>query len=238
MDSNKNTIANSLSEHFEHVLSEHEKRRNDSELSHCLMQLAQWQSERLVKTYDDLINAPRYRQAMLFFKEDMYAPKDFSQRDMEAHKVLPMMKKIVPNKMLSTLSAVMELNALTMDLDHKLAMQLKEQGDIEQITEQNYAHAYRECDNYTERQYQIDLLVRLGQQVGRYVKMPYISMTLKMMTGPANVMGLGHLHDFFERGYAGFKKMGDTREFLRYIEQRETKILNNIYDSKSNPFDI
>lgn len=232
----KHDITELLKAHLNTVAAEHEKRHNDPERQHAIMQLAQWQSNRLLETYSDLVAQPRYREAMLFFKEDMYAPKDFSKRDSEAQKVIPMMVRIVPSNMVETLESVMELNALTMQLDDQLAMAIKGLGHIEHITAEHYAEGYRVCDNYDTRVHQIELLVKLGQAVSKYVTMPYIATTLKMMGGPASMMGLSALHEFFKRGYGGFKKIGDTDAFLSEIQFREMQILNNVFANKEAPF--
>jgi hypothetical protein len=40
--------------------------------------LRAWQSQRLRRTYADLLDDPRYRPACLFFLNDIYAARDFS----------------------------------------------------------------------------------------------------------------------------------------------------------------
>lgn len=234
----KQQVVESLYQYLESVLNEHQKRSQNMQLYQSVMKLAAWQSERLVSTYEDMMHMPRYTEAMHFFRCDMYAPKDFSRRDLEAQKVLPMMTKIVPAHMVETLESVMELNALTMRLDTDLALALLNLGVIDAINGDNYAAAYRLCDNYKIRAYQIKLLIKLGQAVERYVHMPYISMTLKMMKKPASLLGLSELHEFFERGYSGFKQIGDSGEFLSEIKQREQQILENIFNSHPEPFTI
>ena len=82
------------------------------------------------------------------------------------------------------------------------------------------------------------LIIAVGKAVNRYVKFPYISGALKVMSKPAHMLGLGDLQDFLERGYEGFKHMGDAGEFILQIEDRESKILANIYAEKEDPFDI
>ncbi len=223
---------------MEKVLQDHQKRKTNPELEQDVLKLAEWQSQRMLRTYADMFATARYFPPMNFFKEDMYAPKDFSKRDLEAKKVFPVMSRVVPAGMVGTLALVMEVNALSMALDDRLAAALKQLGAIDAITPAAYGEAYRLCDNRAEREYQIELIVKVGQAVNRYVKFPYISGALKIMHKPAHMLGLGDLQDFLERGYEGFKHMGDASEFLLQIEDREGKILDNIFAGKDDPFDI
>ncbi len=220
------------------VLKDHQKRKTNPDLEKDVLKLAKWQSQRMLRTYADMFATDRYNPPMSFFKEDMYAPKDFSQRDLEAKKVFPVMSRVMPAGMVGTLALVMEVNALSMELDDRLAEALKELGLIDEITPAAYGEAYRRCDNRAQREHQIKLIIEVGKAVNRYVKFPYISGALKMMSKPAHMLGLGDLQDFLERGYEGFKHMGDAGEFILQIEDRETKILDNIFAAKDDPFDI
>lgn len=223
---------------LDRVLKDHHKRKQNPELEQDVLKLAAWQSQRMLRTYADMFSTERYNPPMTFFKEDMYAPKDFSKRDLEAKKVFPVMSRVMPGGMVGTLALVMEVNALSMDLDDRLAEALKGMGAIDDITPQSYAEAYRICDNKAEREHQIKLIIEVGKAVNRYVKFPYISGALKVMSKPAHMLGLGDLQDFLERGYEGFKHMGDATEFITQIEDRESKILNNIFAGQGDPFDI
>jgi hypothetical protein len=50
-----------------------------------------------------------------------------------------------------------------------------------------------------------------------------------MMRRPAQIAGLGELHDFLQRGYDAFAKMGDATEFLERILGRERKLLLTLF---------
>jgi hypothetical protein len=62
--------------------------------------------------------------------------------------------------------------------------------------------------------------------------------TLKLMRRPAHLAGLGDLQDFLERGYASFRGMKGTDEFLATLRKRETEILNRLFSAKAEPFAI
>ena len=46
-----------------------------------LIQLRAWQMERLAQTHAALLASERYGPACRFFLSDLFAPRDFSQRD-------------------------------------------------------------------------------------------------------------------------------------------------------------
>ena len=58
-------------------------------------QLQHWQCERLLVTHDDLAQQKRYQKAMAFFVDELYGPKDFSQRDADLVRVIPRARKSI-----------------------------------------------------------------------------------------------------------------------------------------------
>ena len=63
-------------------------------------------------------------------------------------------------------------------------------------------------------------------------------MSLRLARGPAHQAGWFELQDFLERGLAAFKTMRGTKEFLGIVEEREMRILDNIFAAAPNPFDV
>ena len=57
-----------------------------------------------------------------------------------------------------------------------------------------------------------------------------------MMRRPARLAGYARLHDFLERGFDAFGRMGGADEFLATIERRETAILEAIVGGACDPF--
>ena len=53
-----------------------------------LFLLREWQTNRLKKTYANFYNDPQYLLAIEFFLNDIYSPRDFSQRDLDPAPVL------------------------------------------------------------------------------------------------------------------------------------------------------
>lgn len=197
-----------------------------------LAQLKAWQGERLARTYADLASQPRYRAATQFFLDDLYGPKDFSARDQELLKIVPVMETILPRKAVETAALAIELEALSEALDHALAKALAA-GPID---EARYAEAYRRSSTREERIRQIELVEAVGRRLDALVRKPLIGGTLKLMRKPAHMAGLGDLQDFLEEGYEAFRTMKGCDEFLAALHTREMAILNRLFSGASRPF--
>ena len=74
------------------------------QLSPEMALLRQWQLERLTATHNDLLHSPRFGAACAFFLSDLYAPRDFSQRDQDGEHVYEIMRSFLPDRMLQTLA--------------------------------------------------------------------------------------------------------------------------------------
>jgi hypothetical protein len=197
-----------------------------------LAELKSWQAQRLARTYADLASQPRYRAATAFFLEDLYGPKDFSARDEELLRIVPVMQKILPRHAVETATLAIELEALTEALDHALAKALPA-GPID---EARYAEAYRTSSTREERVRQVRLVDAVGRRLDALVRKPLIGATLKVMRSPAHLAGLGDLQDFLEKGYEAFRGMRGCGEFLEVLESRELAILNRLFSGASRPF--
>lgn len=208
-----------------------------AELDTGFVLLREWQSVRLRRTYADLLASPRYGPACRFFLSDMYAPRDFSQRDHDIQRVYEYLTRFLPAGMLRTLAAAIEANVLTQQLDRALADVLVSRlGVTGTISAEQYAEGYRLCEDYAARVRQIELMVEIGTDIDGIVKIPLAGMTLRAARGPAQHAGWFQLQDFLERGYHAFKNMHGAARFLDTIAGRERAILDRIYARHPDPF--
>jgi hypothetical protein len=199
--------------------------------------LRTWQSGRLAQTYADLLDSHRYSSACRFFLDEIYAPRDFSQRDQDIEYLYAIMSSFLPEFLIKVVRKAIELNDLTNELDLFLSHTLVESlGVTDQITPELYAEAYRLCDNFEARLHQIDLIGEVGRMVDRGTRIPLVGVTLHLAKHPARHAGWGELHKFLETGYTAFKHMGRAEKFLNTIQERERIILINIYDNRPDPF--
>jgi hypothetical protein len=192
--------------------------------------LREWQANRLTRTYADLLADPCYRPACEFFLSDIYAPRDFSQRDHDLERIHKFLSRVLPATTIQLLTATVELNSLTNRLDNHLLQVLVDQlGATDAVTAERYAEAYRICDNQAERVRQIDLIQSLLRQVGEGARYRVVGAALKMAKIPAQRAGWVEIYDFLERGYRALRQMKDAQIFAETIAQRETRILDLIY---------
>jgi hypothetical protein len=208
-------------------------------LSTELQRLRTWQTQRLMHTYQDFLNHPRYGPACRFFLDDVYAPRDFSQRDHDVQHLYQLIVRFVPEQMLTLMRDVIELNQFSNELDLLLLRALKEDGELpDPISPDQYAQAYRICDNYLDRVDQIHRLARVLEEVAEGARKSLVLITLRLARRPAGIAGWGDLQDFLERGCLAFKQMQGGRAFLNAVQERETSILERIFDRHPHPFDV
>jgi hypothetical protein len=190
-----------------------------------LADVKRWQARRLARTYADLAAQRRYREATAFFLDEVYGEKDFSGRDQEMLRIVPVMSRILPASAVQTAGLAVELEALTEDLDRRVAREL----DAGEVDEASYAKACRAASPRRERDRQVALVRAVGERLDALVQKPLVGRTLKLMGGPARLAGLSGLQDFLERGYEAFSGMRGAGEFLATFERREDELLDRIY---------
>jgi len=201
--------------------------------------LRTWQSQRLTRTYQDLLAEDRYRPACQFFLDDIYGPRDFSQRDHDMEQMYDFTRRFVPDAMLRPLAITVELHHTSEQLDQQLLDVLINQvGITDSITPDQYAAAYRLCDNYAERVHQINLIEQICSRLDGIVRSPLTGPTLSIARRPLRSAGHIEMVEFLERGYHAFKRMHGSHHFRKTIKERELGILERIYAADPNPFAI
>ena len=213
------------------------QRADQKELEPQMRLLRSWQVERLGRTYSDLMESKHYWLACEFFLNDIYAPRDFSQRDQDFVHIYELAKRFIPESFLELFKALMELNMLTNRLDQLLLEALV--GPLrmtDQLTPALYAQAYRICDNYADRKYQIDMLVAVIHDVGVGTRDPLVWPTLQLARIPASLGGWNELYDFATHGYKAFHAMRHPGVFASTIEKRELEILERLFAGDDEPF--
>ena len=233
-DARSDDVAGQLLHVLSRVHAHHEERLRDAELGKALANLAMWQVRLLRNTYADLQAIPRYAAAMQFFESDLYGGGDFAQRDADLARVVPGMKRLLPDHALRTVAEAVEVNALAQDFDRAMIEHLPRREP--RFTVAAYCAAYRAVGLFDERRRQILLVSHVGAALDRLVRKPMIRSALKLMRKPARVAGLAALQDFLERGFGAFANMGGAEEFLATLEARELAILQSISEGSDAPF--
>ena len=196
--------------------------------------LREWQAARLARTHADLLASPLYGVAASFFLNELYGPKDFSERDAEVERILPLMTSMLPVSGLRTLLLAVEVDALSERFDAAMVGVLGSALD-RNLSESAYAAAYCEVGERAGRLLQIRLVGETGEALDALARKPFVRGALKMMHGPAHLAGLGELHAFLERGFEAFKSMRDASEFLETIVARERAIAIALFAGRDLP---
>lgn len=231
----KQQIAEELRHHLQLAKALRQQANSDVTTARDRLRVREWQAARLANTYADLLSSPRYGLAAKFFLSDLYGPKDFSSRDDEIERILPLLISMLPARALQTMALAVELDGLTEMLDSAMVRELQAMGRIASIDDEAYATAYRRVGQPVERQRQIKLIVDTGEALERLARKPFLAAALRLMHGPANLAGLGDLHEFLENGFGAFRRLGDATEFLDWISVREQNLLNLLFRGTSGP---
>jgi hypothetical protein len=198
-----------------------------------------WQSQRLARTYADLLEQPRYNPACRFFLDDIYAERDFSQRDHDLETMYDFMRRFVPDAVSRPAALTIKLHRMTDALDQKLLDVLVNQvGITDSITVEQYAEAYRRCDNYRERVEQIDAIIEICEHIDGIVRNPITGPALSLAKRPLRGAGYGEVVSFLERGYDSFKRMHGSHHFRKILQERELGALDRIYVHDPDPFRV
>jgi len=197
--------------------------------------LRRWQSERLRMSFAEILQDPKMRPAGQFFLADLYADKDFSARDRDAAKILPMMARILPQTLLQAAVDTIELAVVSQAFDLAMAQVLKlnKKGEVELS---HYVQAYREVGCPRLRRHQIDLIIRVGKNLDAAVQKHGVYKLLKASRTPARMAGLQELQGFLERGFESFAQLGGADEFLELVADSEYQISNRLFAGHKNPF--
>ena len=203
-------------------------------LQQRLTDLQQWQSERLMRSHDDLHRDPRYRLAVEFFFNALYGGGDPRARDRDLLKVQRVMERLLPAEALKALCLAVELEILSQELDAEVAQALPDSP----ITVPSYAEAYRATGRREGRERQIDMMGEIGRYLDKVVRKPIIRGLVRLARGPAHAAGFGLLQDFLENGLNAFEAMHGADEFLALVREREVRAMERLFAGAENPFEF
>jgi len=215
----------------------HDSEREPRNRLRWLPILRSWQTKRLESSFEHFLYDPQRRAAALFFLTDVYGDRDFSKRDANIAKVVPMMQRLLPAAVLGTVAGGIELGAVTHALDLRMAEALQRIAPTRKRLDADlYGKAYRQVGHARLREHQIDLISGVGVGLAKAVRTPGVSMLLRLSRGPAKASGLGELQGFLERGFAAFSALGDGKAFVADIEESERVVAQRLFDGDPDPF--
>lgn len=198
-------------------------------------QLQRWQQERLARTFQDLIRQDAYRSAVNFFLTELYGGLDFRNRDQDMSRVMPVMKRFLPDKVLFIMSEAFELQAMSLEFDMKIAAYMERNGLLD-LNMESYCESYRACGDKPGRERQILLIRKLGYDLDNLVDKPLVNMLVRLLRGPAHAAGFGKLQEFLESGLGSFRAMKDVQYFNETVYRREWASMESMFAGERQPF--
>jgi hypothetical protein len=199
--------------------------------------LQNWQHTRLAQTYSDLMAQDNSRPACVFFLSELYGGLDFRARDQDVERVMPGMKRFLPDNVLVTMAEAFELQAISLEFDMAMAEHL-ERSAVTAIDTPDYVSAYIAAGNRPERERQIRLIRHLGLELGRLVAKPWVNPLVRLLRGPAHAAGFGNLQTFLETGLSSFLALDDVAAFVDIIYQREWRSMQKLFAGHPDPFGL
>lgn len=209
------------------VERERARRAADPALGAAVVALKAYQQRRFAHSYADLLASPRYAAAAHFFLDELYGPKDFSQRDAQFARVVPGLVRLFPQEIVSTVETLARLHAVSETLDTAMATHLVGVP----LEARAYVRAWQLTGQPAQRDLQIDCTLRVGRDLDRLTRKPLLRSTLHLMRGPARAAGLPALQQFLELGFDTFKAMGGAADFLGAVESRERALAHALFEA-------
>ena len=209
-------------------------------LDSAITALGRWQAERLRATHWDLYRSQRYQEGLDFLLEDLYAPQAFNQRDDDFERIFPTLVRLLPNGALQTLAWLVELNLISQQMDVALTEALVRDLDIApeaigRLSRADYGRGYRCVGDHRKRMRQIELVGLIGRDLERYVSNRALRMALRASRRPAEMAGLGELHQFIREGCDVFQRMEGVDQLLERVVERESWILEQMLTGQPLP---
>ncbi|WP_210542232.1 hypothetical protein [Rhodoferax sp. PAMC 29310] len=204
-------------------------------LAHAVSEIKHLQARRFEGTYADLLAAPRYRPAALFFLNELYSDKDYTERDAQFSRIAGALERIFPEQVIHTAVSLAQLHSLTEELDFAMAEHWL--GHPSGSDAARYIAAWRDVGRRSDRSQQLASTLEVGAELDRLTRKPGLRTMLRMMRRPAQIAGLGSLQQFLEAGFDTFATMGKqsnaVTHFLELVDTRESTLMDQFFNGPS-----
>jgi hypothetical protein len=208
---------------------------NSAALGKAISEVKHFQARRFAGTYTDFLQSEKYRPAALFFLEELYSARDYSERDTQFARIAGALERLFPQQVVQTAVSLAQLHRLTEELDLAMAQHWMHNGDMPEVA--RYIQAWRTVDQRSDRFKQLDTVMVVGRELDRLTRTPGLRRLLKMMRGPASLAGLSSLQKFLESGFDTFADMGAIQGgaayFLDAVKDRESRLIEDFFDADS-----
>lgn len=197
--------------------------------------LRAWQAQRLERSFEDVLADPRMHAAGRFFLSDLYADRDFSGRDRDVDRIMPIMVHLLPETMLRAARDAIELHVLSHALDLRMVRAM-DRRRLSKLDAVRYGEIYREAGQPRLRRRQIALVVSVGRSLDAAVQRHGVHRLLRASRLPARAAGLSELQGFLERGFDAFAKLDGADRFLDRVARGEGEVSRRLFAGDPDPF--
>lgn len=187
-----------------------------------------FQANRLRRDYRDLSDIPQYEPVGEFFFNEIYGPRDFTERDRGARRLHQFIHAL-PGVRLRDVEQVLDLLELTKRLDDGLALMMLEHSVGTDFDEATYEHYYYLADNYDHRLHQLDLVRDSLYNVYHLSRSHLLGIGLHRSRLLARLVGVEAAHEFLVKGYDALQGVSSIDLFAVTVYDRELARLNRIY---------
>ena len=209
------------------VDAERRHRRAAPELVARVHAIKRYQQRRFTHTYTDLLGSERYGAAARFFLDELYGPRDYSERDAQFARVVPALVRLFPQEIIDVVGTLARLHGLSELLDSAMATHLVRPG----VDAPGYTAAWLATGQPAQREQQIALTLEVGASLDRLVRQPLLRHSLRLMRGPARAAGLADLQKFLESGFDTFRAMRGAEQFLAWVAERERALASALFEA-------
>jgi hypothetical protein len=200
-------------------------------LMQAVAEIKSFQARRFKGTYFDLLQSDQYRAAALFFLEELYSDKDYSERDAQFVRMAGALERLFPQQVVQTAVSLAQLHRLTEELDRAMAEEWMANSDRPEVA--RYVLAWRRVGRRADRNRQLTTVMDIGNELSRLTRTPGLRQMLRMMRGPAKLARLGALQRFLESGFDTFAEMGRqvdrVKYFLDTVMEREADLIEQLF---------
>ncbi|MFQ3581512.1 MAG: hypothetical protein SNJ67_02970 [Chloracidobacterium sp.] len=195
-------------------------------------ELQDFQVNQLKRNFSDLYASKDYGQLCEFFAQDIYAPRDFEERNRSFEQISSYFRNSLGERFFHGLIRLLDLYEMSDGMDNLMVITLERMGVKKGISQAQYDEAYYLCNNYDERIEQLDLIVECFHFTHSLCRYRLIGMILKTarLTSHMFSSSKDNIVDMLQRGYDALRPVKDIQPFTDTIYDRELKRLNRIYD--------
>jgi hypothetical protein len=189
----------------------------------------EFQVKRLKRDFRDIRLSPDYGPLCEFFAAEIYSAKDFTERNAGFRRVTNQFRSILGDEIHTGLIRLLDLHALTDELDDRVAAELTRRGIPTGFTEVQYEAVYRDLDNFDDRRRQIELILESFRFTHQVSQMALIGMVLRSARLAAGIFTRDHAIELLDKAYRIMHRVRNIEPFVQEIGARELARLDRIY---------